>query len=195
MQHVDIYVTGSNSKLLSKDILTEFRGRGDEIHVFPLTFKEFLSAYEGDMYHAWADYYTFGGLPHITQLKKDIQKIRYLEGLFTETYLQDVIERNKIAKTQELEDLIDILASVIGSLTNPARIEATFKSVIHSSISINTIHQYIAYLEESFLIHKAKRYNVKGRHYIGTPLKYYFEDVGLRNARLGFRQNEENHII
>jgi uncharacterized protein len=195
LPHVDIYVTGSNSKLLSKDVLTEFRGRGDEIHVFPLTFKEFMSVYDGDMYHAWADYYTFGGLPHIAELRNDEQKIRYLKNLFEKTYLQDVIERNRITKTQELEDLIDILASATGSLTNPARIGATFKSVLHSSISVNTIHQYIQYLEEAFLISKAKRYDVKGRRYIGTPLKYYYEDLGLRNARLGFRQNEENHIM
>lgn len=195
IKNVDIYVTGSNSKFLSKDVLTEFRGRGDEIHIFPLTFKEFMSVYDGDIYHGWADYVVYGGLPLTVTMKTDEQKISYLDNLFKETYLKDIIERHKIEKTQELEDLVNILASAIGSLTNPPKIEATFKSVLDSKISNNTIRQYIEYLEEAFIINKAMRYNVKGRKYIGTPLKYYFEDVGLRNARLGFRQIEETHLM
>lgn len=195
IRNADIYVTGSNSKFLSKDVITEFRGRGDEIHVYPLTFKEFMEAYDGDMYHGWAEYVVYGGLPLIATMKTEEQKIKYLTNLFSETYIKDIIERHKIEKTQELEDLINMLASAIGSLTNPSKIEATFKSVIRSSISLNTIRQYIEYLEDAFIINKANRYNVKGRKYIGTPLKYYFEDVGLRNARLGFRQIEETHLM
>ena len=195
IKNADVYVTGSNSKFLSKDVITEFRGRGDEIHVYPLTFKEFMQVYEGDMYHGWAEYVVYGGLPLTVTMKTEEQKINYLTRLFEETYLRDIIERHHIEKSQELEDLVNVLASAIGSLTNVAKIEATFKSVIQSNISANTIRQYIEYLEDAFVINKANRYNVKGRKYIGTPLKYYFEDVGLRNARLGFRQIEENHIM
>lgn len=195
IKNADIYVTGSNSKFLSKDVITEFRGRGDEIHIFPLTFKEFMEAYDGDMYHGWAEYVVYGGLPLTVTMKTEEQKISYLTNLFKETYLKDIIERHHIEKTQELEDLINILASAIGSLTNPPKIEATFKSTIQSTISLNTIRQYIEHLEDAFIINKANRYNVKGRKYIGTPLKYYFEDVGLRNARLGFRQVEETHLM
>lgn len=192
---LDIYVTGSNSKFLSKDVMTQFRGRGDEIHVFPLTFKEFMQVYEGDVYHGWSEYVVYGGLPLVATMRNDEQKIHYLTNLFTETYLKDIIERYHIDKIQEMDDLLNVLASFVGSLTNPPKIEATFKSTIHSNISMNTIRQYLAYLEDAFLIHKAYRYNVKGRKYIGTPLKYYFEDVGLRNARLGFRQVEETHLM
>ena len=195
ISNVDIYVTGSNSKFLSKDVITEFRGRGDEINVFPLTFKEFMQVYDGDMYRGFADYIVYGGLPLISTMKTETQKVNYLTNLFNETYLKDIIERNHIEKTQELEDLINVLASAIGSLTNPPKIQATFKSSIGSAISINTIRQYIEYLEDAFIISKAQRYNVKGRKYIGTPLKYYFEDIGLRNARLGFRQVEETHLM
>ena len=195
IRNADIYVTGSNSKFLSKDVITEFRGRGDEIHIYPLTFKEFMEAYDGDMYHGWAEYVVYGGLPLTVIMKTEEQKINYLTNLFKETYLKDIIERHHIEKTQELEDLVNILASAIGSLTNPPKIEATFKSAIQSTISLNTIRQYIEYLEDAFIINKANRYNVKGRKYIGTPLKYYFEDVGLRNARLGFRQVEETHLM
>lgn len=195
ISNADIYVTGSNSKFLSKDVITEFRGRGDEIHVYPLTFKEFMEAYDGDMYHGWAEYTVYGGLPLVATMKTEEQKINYLTNLFKETYLKDIIERHHIEKTQELEDLINILASAIGSLTNPPKIAATFQSTIQSTISLNTIRQYIEYLEDAFIINKANRYNVKGRKYIGTPLKYYFEDVGLRNARLGFRQIEETHLM
>lgn len=195
ISNVDIYVTGSNSKFLSKDVITEFRGRGDEIHAFPLTFKEFMQVYDGDMYRGFADYIVYGGLPLISTMKTETQKVNYLTNLFNETYLKDIIERNHIEKTQELENLINVLASAIGSLTNPPKIQATFKSSIGSAISINTIRQYIEYLEDAFIISKAQRYNVKGRKYIGTPLKYYFEDIGLRNARLGFRQVEETHLM
>lgn len=195
IQNADIYVTGSNSKFLSKDVITEFRGRGDEVHIYPLTFKEFMEAFDGDIYHGWAEYVVYGGLPLTVTMKTEEQKIYYLTNLFQETYLKDIIERHQIEKTQELEDLTNILASAVGSLTNPPKIEATFKSSIQSNISLNTIRQYIEYLEDAFIISKANRYNVKGRKYIGTPLKYYFEDVGLRNARLGFRQIEETHLM
>lgn len=195
IENVDVYVTGSNSKFLSKDIITEFRGRGDEIHVYPLCFKEFMAAYEGDMYHGWAEYVTYGGLPLTVTMKTEEQKIHYLSRLFEETYIKDIIERNRIEKIQELNDLINILASATGSLTNPSKIEATFKSVIQSDISLNTIRQYLEYLKDAFIVNEANRYDVKGRKYIGTPLKYYFEDIGLRNARLGFRQVEETHLM
>ena len=195
LDHADVYVTGSNSRFLSKDVLTAFRGRGDEIHIFPLTFSEFMQVYDGDVYHGWADYMLYGGLPLQVTMKTEEQKISYLTRLFEETYLKDIIERYHITKTQELDDLVNVLASAIGSLTNVPKIEATFKSVLHSRISANTIRQYIDHLEDAFLISKALRYNVKGRRYIGTPVKYYFEDVGLRNARLGFRQIEETHLM
>ena len=195
IRNADVYVTGSNSRFLSKDVITEFRGRGDEIHIYPLTFQEFMQVYQGDMYHGWAEYVIYGGLPLTVTMKTEEQKINYLTRLFEETYLKDIIERYHIEKSQELEDLVNVLASAIGSLTNVPKIEATFKSVIQSNISANTIRQYIAYLEDAFVINRANRYDVKGRKYIGTPLKYYFEDVGLRNARLGFRQIEETHIM
>lgn len=195
ISNIDIYVTGSNSKFLSKDVITEFRGRGDEIHIYPLTFKEFMQVYDGDVYHGWAEYVIYGGLPLIATMKTEEQKVGYLTRLFEETYLKDIIERHHIEKTQKLEDLTNILASAVGSLTNPPKIEATFQGVMQSKISLNTIRQYIEYLVDAFIINKANRYNVKGRKYIGTPLKYYFEDVGLRNARLGFRQIEETHLM
>lgn len=193
--NADIYVTGSNSRFLSKDVITELRGRGDEIHVYPLTFKEFMQVYDGDLYRGFADYIVYGGLPLVATMKTETQKVNYLTNLFKETYLKDIIERHHIEKSQELEDLTNVLASAIGSLTNPPKIQATFKSSIQSTISINTIRQYIEYLEDAFVISKAHRYNVKGRKYIGTPLKYYYEDVGLRNARLGFRQVEQTHLM
>ena len=195
ISNLDIYVTGSNSKFLSKDIITEFRGRGDEIHVFPLTFKEYMQGYNGDTYHGFADYIMYGGLPLILSMKTEEQKVEYLTRLFEETYIKDIRERNRIDKVQELNDLINVLASAVGSLTNPSKIEATFKSKLRSDISINTIRQYIAFLQDAFMIHEAQRFDVKGRKYIGSPLKYYFEDVGLRNARLGFRQYEETHLM
>ena len=193
--NADVYATGSNSKFLSKDIITEFRGRGDEVHVYPLSFKEFMEAYEGDQYKGWAEYVTYGGLPLTVTMKTEEQKIQYLKTLFDETYIKDIIERNHIEKVQELNDLISVLASIVGSLSNPSKIEATFKSVIQSDISLNTIRQYIEHLKDAFVINEAQRYDVKGRKYIGTPVKYYFEDIGLRNARLGFRQVEETHLM
>jgi predicted AAA+ superfamily ATPase len=195
IDNLDIYVTGSNSKFLSYDIITEFRGRGDEIHIYPLNFKEYMSVYEGDKYQGWADYVTYGGLPLILSMETDEQKINYLNKLFEETYVKDIVERNKIVKTQELNDLINILASSIGSLSNPYKISNAFKSSIHSDISLNTITRYIQYLKNAYILNEANRFDVKGRKYIGTPLKYYFEDVGLRNARLGFRQVEETQLM
>lgn len=195
ISNLDIYVTGSNSKFLSTDILTEFRGRGDEIHIYPLSYKEFMSVYNGDKYEGWAEYVTFGGLPLTILMKTEEQKINYLTRLFEETYIKDVVERNSIEKNKELDDLINILASCIGSLTNPSKIAKTFQSSIQSKISINTIKKYIDILKDAFIVNEAYRFDVKGRKYIGAQLKYYFEDVGLRNARLGFRQMEETHLM
>ena len=195
IKNLDIYVTGSNSKFLSKDIITEFRGRGDEIHIYPLTFKEFMQVYDGDKYEGLSEYMVYGGLPLVATMKNDEQKVKYLENLFEETYLKDIKERYNIEKLQEMDDLIKVLASSVGSLSNPSKIADTFKSSLKSDISMNTIKNYITYLEECFLINEANRYDVKGRKYIGTPLKYYFEDIGLRNAKLEFRQIEETHLM
>lgn len=195
IKNVDVYVTGSNSKFLSKDIITEFRGRGDEVHVYPVSFREYMTVFNGDKYEGWSSYVRFGGLPLTVTMNLDEQRVEYLTRLFEETYIKDIIERNHIEKKQELNDLINVLASGIGSLTNPSKIVATFNSVIQSDISLNTVRSYIEYLEDAFIISEANRYDVKGRKYIGTPLKYYFEDVGLRNARLGFRQIEETHLM
>ena len=195
IRNVDVYVTGSNSKFLSKDIITEFRGRGDEVHVYPVSFREYMTVFNGDKYEGWSSYVRFGGLPLTVTMNSDEQRVEYLTRLFEETYIKDIIERNHIEKKQELNDLINVLASGIGSLTNPSKIVATFNSVIQSNISLNTVRSYIEYLEDAFIISEANRYDVKERKYIGTPLKYYFEDVGLRNARLGFRQVEETHLM
>ena len=195
VKNVDVYVTGSNSKFLSNDILTEFRGRGDEIHVYTLRFKDIIGIQDKDRYQAWADYLTYGGLPLVQFMQTEEQKINYLTRLFEETYIKDITERNKVEKVQELNDIINVLASSIGSLTNPTKILDTFKSSIKSDISLNTIRNYIDYLKNAFIISEVNRYDVKGRKYIGSPLKYYFEDVGLRNARLGFRQIEETHLM
>ena len=195
MQNVDVYVTGSNSKFLSKDVITEFRGRGDEVHVYPVSFREYMDVFDGDKYEGWSSYVTFGGLPLTVTMATDEQRMAYLTGLFEEIYIKDIIERNHIEKVQEINDLINILASGIGSLTNASKIEATFRSVIHSDISLNTIRTYIDHLKDAFIVNEVNRYDVKGRKYIGTPLKYYFEDVGLRNARLGFRQVEETPLM
>ena len=194
-QNVDVYVTGSNSRFLSSDVLTEFRGRGDEVHVLPLTFAEFMQVRADDVYRAWADYVEYGGLPLVATMATAEQKAAYLTRLFEETYLKDVVERNRLRKTQELDDLVNVLASAAGSLTNASKIQATFKSSLRSDIGLNTVKAYIGYLEEAFIVSHAVRYDIKGRKYIGAPLKYYFEDVGLRNARLGFRQVEENHLM
>ena len=195
IKNVDVYVTGSNSKFLSKDIITEFRGRGDEVHVYPVSFREYMTVFNGDKYEGWSSYVRFGGLPLTVTMNSDEQRVEYLTRLFEETYIKDIIERNHIEKKQELNDLINVLASGIGSLTNPSKIVATFHSAIQSDISLNTVRSYIEHLEDAFIISEANRYDVKGRRYIGTPLKYYFEDVGLRNARLGFRQVEETHLM
>jgi len=195
MPGVDVYVTGSNSRFLSTDIVTEFRGRGDEVHVLPLTFGEFMQSRDDGEARAWADYVEFGGLPLVATMQTPEQKSTYLKNLFEETYLADIIERNGLRKTQELEDLVNVLASATGSLTNASKIQSTFRSVLKSDISLNTVKAYIGYLEDSFLVSAASRYDIKGRKYIGAPLKYYFEDVGLRNARVGFRQSEENHLM
>ena len=196
MQNADVYVTGSNSKMLSSDILTQFRGRGDEIRVYPLSFAEFYDGYEGDKRGEWQDYYTYGGMPLAASFQSHEEKSQYLMDLFQQTYLKDVLERNRIKNGGEVLDiLLDILASGIGSLTNPSKLSNTFKSDRHIGISSETIERYIGYFEDSFLLRKAVRYDVKGRKYIGTPAKYYYSDLGLRNARLGFRQLEETHIM
>ena len=195
MHNVDVYVTGSNSKFLSKDVITEFRGRGDEVHVYPVSFRDYMEVVDGDKYEGWSSYVSFGGLPLTITMATDEQRMEYLTSLFEETNIKDIIERNHIEKVQEINDLINILASGIGSLTNASKIKATFKSVIQSDISLNTIRAYIDHLKDAFIVNEVNRYDVKGRKYIGTPLKYYFEDVGLRNARLGFRQVEETHLM
>ena len=196
MDNADVYVTGSNSKMLSSDILTQFRDRGDEIRVYPLSFAEFYNEYEGDKRGAWQDYYTYGGMPLATSLESHEEKSRYLRDLFDRTYIKDVLERHEIKNdTEVLDILLDVLASGIGSLTNPSKLANTFKSERQIGIGSETIEKYIGYFEESFLIEKAVRYDVKGRKYIGTPAKYYYTDPGLRNARLGFRQLEETHIM
>ena len=192
-RNVDVYVTGSNSKLLSTDVMTEFRGRGDEVRIHPLTFAEFMQAFDGDRQAGWAEYVMYGGLPLTLSMHTPEQKASYLTGLFEEVYLSDVIERNHLTKSQELESLLDVLASSIGSLTNPSKIEATFRSELHSRLDADTVKRYIGHLGEAFLVSEATRYDVKGRRYIGTPKKYYFEDLGLRNARWGFRPIDESH--
>ncbi len=196
IKNVDIYVTGSNSKFLSSDVITEFRGRGDEIHVYPLSFSEFTSAYEGSIEEAWDEYYNYGGMPLILSQKTEEEKEEYLKSLFEKVYLSDILERHKKIKNRiELDEVLDILSSAIGSLTNPLKLSNTFKSEKNKIISDKTISRYIEYFEDSFLINKTKRYDIKGKKYINSPYKYYFEDIGLRNARLNFRQTEENHVM
>ncbi len=194
-KNVDVYVTGSNAKFLSKDIITEFRGRGDEVQMHPLTFSEFMSVYEGDRNEGWRDYVLFGGIPLVLGFETDDQKSDFLKSLFEETYISDITGRNNIRNKAELEELLNILSSAIGSLTNPSKISATFKSVKNKTISKDTIIKYIDYLKDSFLIDSAIRYDIKGKKYINTPSKYYFTDLGLRNARLNFRQMEETHAM
>lgn len=196
IRNADVYITGSNSKMLSTDILTQFRDRGDEIRVYPLSFAEFHEAYKGDKHNAWADYCTYGGMPITLTLSTHEEKSRYLRDLVTRTYLKDVVERHEIQNdTAIMEDLLNIVASSVGSLTNPTKLANTFDSEKHVKISSTTIDKYLGYFIEAFLISKAERYDVKGKKYIRTPSKYYFTDVGLRNARLGFRQQEETHIM
>ena len=195
MSNIDIYVTGSNSRFLSSDIITEFRGRGDEIRVYPLSFAEFYSVYDGEYEDAWNDYMIYGGLPQVAGFQTERQKAEYLKNIFTNVYLKDVVERNCIQSPDGLGTLVDILASAIGAPTNPTRISNTFASERQISYTNKTISKHIDYLEEAFLISKAGRYNIKGRKYIGANLKYYFTDLGLRNARLNFRQHEPTHIM
>ncbi len=195
IDNVDIYVTGSNSKFLSSDVITEFRGRGDEIHVYPLSFREFISVYEGTKEEAWDQYFTYGGMPLVLSYNTPQEKSSYLQSLFDNVYVSDIIERHKVRNKEELDELLDILSSSIGSLTNPLKLSRTYKSEKNKIISDKTINNYIRYFEDSFLINKAKRYNIKGKKYINSPYKFYFEDIGLRNARLNFRQTEENHIM
>lgn len=195
LPNTDIYITGSNSKMLSSDILTQFRDRGDEIRVFPLSFAEFYAETD-DKRAAWQEYYTYGGMPFLSSQNTHEEKSHYLKELFTGTYLKDVLERHNIRNNTEiLEILLDVLASGIGALSNPSRLSNTFKSERNISVNADTIEKYIEYFEDSFLICKAKRYNIKGKKYIGTPVKYYFADTGLRNARLNFRQLEETHLM
>jgi ATPase len=195
MKNVDVYVTGSNARFLSKDVITEFRGRGDEIRMYPLNFAEFMSVYNGTKQDGWNEYMFYGGLPLVLNFTTAEQKIAFLKSLFEETYISDIIGRHNIRNKAELEDILNILSSAIGSLTNPEKLSATFKSVKKKSISNSTIKRYIDYLCDSFLIDSAMRYDVKGKKYMGTPLKYYFTDMGLRNARLNFRQLEETHSM
>ena len=194
-RNLDVYVTGSNSKFLSSDIITEFRGRGDEIKVFPLSFSEYIESFKGDKQDAWNEYVLYGGLPLIFSKKTDEEKSKYLKDLFDQTYIKDIIERNNIQRVDILDSIINILASSVGSLTNPKKIYDTFVSNGEKEISSNTVNSYIKYIEDSFIVNKSDRYDVKGKKYIQTPQKYYFSDIGLRNARLNFRQQEENHIM
>jgi predicted AAA+ superfamily ATPase len=196
ISNVDIYVTGSNSRMLSSDIITEFKDRGDEIYVNPFTFKEFHEAYTGDKNKVWHEYITYGGLPRIISEKTHEDKSKYLRELIRKTYLTDVIERNNIQNDiSTLDDLLNIIASNIGSLTNPSKLENAFASVKHKKITDVTISSYLSAFEDAFIIRKANQYDVKGKKYINTPLKYYFTDIGLRNAQLNFRQQEETHIM
>lgn len=192
--NVEVYVTGSNAKFLSKDIATEFAGRGDEIHMYPLSFSEFKSVYNGDNQHALQEYMLWGGIPLVV-LAAEEDKAKLLKTLFEETYIRDIILKHKIRNQRELEDLLNILSSSIGSLTNPEKLMNTFRTVKKSKITANTISKYIEYCEDSFLVESAKRYDIKGKAYIETPQKYYFTDLGLRNVRIGFRQNEPTHIM
>lgn len=193
--NLDVYATGSNSKFLSTDVITEFRGRGDEIRIHPLSFAEYHTAMANDWDEDWNEYLTYGGMPYLTHLHTEDDKAAYLHRLFDETYLRDIVDRNHVRNDAEFGELIDVIASSVGSLTNPQRLANTFRSVKGAELSAPTIKKYLGYLEEAFLVSPAKRYDVKGRRYIGTPLKYYFEDTGLRNVRLGFRQQEPTHLM
>ena len=196
IDNLDTYVTGSNSKFLSTDIITEFRGRGDEIHVRPLSFAEYCAVYPDMAWDdAWNIYHTYGGLPYAVLLDKAEDKAQYLKRLFREVYLKDIVERNKVQNNIQMGILLDIISSSIGSLTNPRKLENTFKSDGNISISAATIKQYLDYFIDAFMVEKAERYDIKGKKYISTPQKYYFSDLGLRNARLNFRQQEETHIM
>ena len=195
IDNVDVYVTGSNARFLSRDIITEFRGRGDELHIQPLSFAEFISVYNGNKYDGWNEYVLYGGLPPVVLLPTSEQKIELLKNLFQETYINDIVGRHSIKNKAEFEELIDILSSGIGSLTNPKKLADTFKSKKNKTISQNTIKSYLDYLCDAFIVSRATRYDIKGRKYIDTPQKYYFSDIGLRNARINFRQIEETHTM
>ena len=195
IRNADVYVTGSNSKFLSKDVVTEFRGRGDEIHLFPLSFAELYNSIEGDKFELWKSYYTYGGLPGILELDSEKKKAAYLRSLHETVYLKDIIERNNLKNSEEFMELMRVMASCIGSPCNPSKLENTFKSVKNETLDRKTISKYLSYMEDAFLIEKSMRYDIKGRKYIGTLSKYYFQDIGLRNALLNFRQVEENHIM
>ena len=195
MKNVDVYVTGSNARFLSKDVITEFRGRGDEVHMYPLSFAEFMSVYPGTKQDGWNEYMLYGGLPLVLNFTTPDQKTAFLKSLFEETYISDIIGRHNIRNRAKLEELLNILSSAIGSLTNPEKLASTFRSVKNKKISSSTIRKYIDYLCDSFLIDRAVRYDVKGIKYIVSPVKYYFTDMGLRNARLNFRQLEETHSM
>lgn len=195
MKNVDVYVTGSNARFLSKDIITEFRGRGDELHIQPLSFAEFMSVYDGNKYDGWNEYVLYGGLPPVVLLRTAEQKIELLKSLFQETYINDIISRHSVKHRDEFEELINILASAIGSLTNPKKLTDTFKSKKNKVISSNTIKSYLDYLCDAYVVSRATRYDIKGKKYIDTPQKYYFSDVGIRNACINFRQLEENHTM
>ena len=194
-KNLDVYVTGSNSKFLSRDVLTEFAGRGDEIHVLPLSFSEFYACYDGDKEYAFDDYMVYGGLPAIVSMKTDEQKSTYLRTQFQNVYLKDIVERQRLNNDENIGELLNIIASGISTLTNPTKLSNTFKSVKNVNLSATTIDKYIDYMQDAFIISKVNRYDVKGKKYINTPYKIYFEDVGLRNARLDFRQIENTHIM
>lgn len=193
--NIEVYVTCSNAKLLSKDVVTEFRGRGDEIHVYPLSFSEYMEAFDGDQYEGYEQYSIYGGLPYILSFDNDNDRSKYLKNLFEETYLRDIIERNNISNVEELNELLNVISSQIGSLTNPRNLQNTFKSEKNITLNDKTISNYLDYFMDAFLITKALRYDVKGKKYINSPYKYYFEDIGLRNARLNFRQIDKGHIM
>ncbi len=193
--NMDVYVTGSNAKFLSKDIITEFAGRGDEIHMYPLSFSEFMSVYQGDKYEGLSEYMLYGGIPLVVLREGINDKAAMLNNLFEEIYIRDIFKRNRIKNQGELEDLLNILSSAIGSLTNPEKLKNTFRTVKKSKITAATIKKYLNYFEDSFLIESAQRYDIKGKGYIETPKKYYFSDTGLRNARINFRQFEQTHLM
>lgn len=195
ISNADVYVTGSNAKFLSKDIITEFRGRGFEVKMFPLSFSEYMSAYKGSKQAALNDYMIYGGLPQITAYHTEEQKVKFLKSLFDETYLKDIKDRHNIRKDDDLEELVNIMASGVGTLTNPNKLANTFKSEKKSAISYDTIKDYIDYLCDAFIIEKSTRYDIKGKRYVNSPFKYYFMDLGLRNARINFRQTEKTHLM
>ena len=195
LRNVDTYVTGSNAKFLSKDIITEFRGRGDQVHLFPLSFAEYMQGRNIDRQQAWQEYTMYGGLPKILEIENEEDKAAYLRDIFKETYIKDILERNDVRNPAEMEELLDYLASAIGGLTNPKKLADTFRTVKNVSVHPDTIKTYLEYFEDSFLISRANRYDVKGKKYISTPMKFYFTDCGLRNARINFRQYEETHIM